>query len=460
MAKMKQMTPYKFKALKLKQDVQKILGFDEHGQGAAAPVAQEHLPAMGRARPKKPRLPHQKYGVESPINNMGETLGSGSTKAHDIAKMQNVELVMSDGQVKIMPTRIPAVGHCAVIDWVNLTVHQDTFLATSGKCLFDAQDYVIEASRLCHKIFGFGVTAEYGKILNFYRNSWVLGDGFGFVCYGGQRDTLMIVLNGSGCLHAAEGWERRLYQFLTTTAKRPQLTRIDLAHDDFESKFITPQWAEAQWIEGNMSLCANAPNIEKRGNWHRPNGRGRTLYIGSRESGKFARFYEKGKKEGDIESAWTRAEIELKSSDRLIPLDILLTPSDYFLGTYPCLAFLKSEITTPERIKVKQKAASITFERSIEIVKTQMGRYITFLRGHFNDDDVLLAKISHPDRESVPKRLKQALKGLNTCGDFLHELEPLKLSALAAMSKPILEIDWSLLNGQPTLKGGEWVSAY
>ncbi|MBL0230432.1 MAG: replication initiation factor domain-containing protein [Moraxellaceae bacterium] len=120
---------------------------------------------------------------------------------------------------------------------------------------------------------------------------------------------LMIVLNGSGCLHAAEGWERRLYQFLTNTAKRPQLTRIDLAHDDFESKFITPQWAEAQWIEGNMSLSANAPNIEKRGNWHRPNGRGRTLYIGSRESGKFARFYEKGKKEGDIESAWTRAEI-------------------------------------------------------------------------------------------------------------------------------------------------------
>lgn len=460
MSKMKQTTPYKLKAIKQKQDVQKIFGFDEHGQGAVAPVAQEHLPATGRARAKKSRLPHQKHGVETPINNMGETLGGGTTKAHDIAKMQNVELVMSDGQIKIMPTRIPAVGHCAVIDWVNLTVHEDTFLGTSGKQLFDTQDYVIEASRICHKIFGFGVTADNQKIMNFYKNSWILGDGFGFVCYGGQADTLMIVLSGTGCLHAAEGWERRLYQFLTTTAKRPQLTRIDLAHDDFESKFITPQWAEAQWVEGNMSLCANAPNIEKRGNWHRPNGRGRTLYIGSRESGKFARFYEKGKKEGDTESAWTRAEIELKSSDRLIPLDILLTPSDYFLGAYPCLAFLKSEITTPERIKVKQKAASITFERSIEIVKTQMGRYITFLRGHFNDDDVLLAKISHPDRESVPKRLKQALKGLNTCGDFLHELEPLKLSALAAMSKPILEIDWSLLNGQPTLKGGEWVSAY
>lgn len=410
---------------------------------------------------KKPRLPHQKHGVDSPpFNNMGETSGSGSEKARDLAILQNVELVMADGQVKIKPTRIPAAGHCAVIDWVNLTVHQDTFVFTSGEHLLDAQDYVLEASRLCHKIFGFGVTLDNQKMMNFYKNSWVLGDGFGFVCYGGQADTLMIVLNGSGCLHAADGWEFRLHQFLTKTAKRPQLTRIDLAHDDFNSTFISPEWAENQWIDGNMSLCANAPNIEKRGNWHRQNGRGRTLYIGSRESGKFARFYEKGKKEGDKTSLWTRAEIELKSSDRLIPLDILLNPSDYFLGAYPCLAFLKSELTTPERIKVKQKAASITFERSIEIVKTQMGRYITFLRQYFNDDEAFLAKISHPDPDAIPKRLKQTLKGLNTCGDFIHELEQSKLSVLAAMSKPITDIDWSLINGKPTLKGGEWVVAF
>ena len=39
MSKMKQTTPYELKAIKQKQDVQKIFGFDEHGQGAAAPVA-------------------------------------------------------------------------------------------------------------------------------------------------------------------------------------------------------------------------------------------------------------------------------------------------------------------------------------------------------------------------------------------------------------------------------------
>lgn len=408
---------------------------------------------------KKPRLPHQKHGVESPDNNMGETPNFCPKKAADIAIFQDVQLVMSDGEVKIMPTRIPAVGHCAVIDWVNLTIHEDTFCKTAKTPLFDALQFVYEASRVCESIFGFGVTADNQKTMNFYKNSWVLGDGFGFVCYGGQRDTVMIVLNGSGCLNAAQGWESRLYQFLTQQAVRPQLTRVDLAHDDFESTFITPEWAESQWVQGNMSLAANAPNIEKRGNWHRPNGRGRTLYIGSRESGKYARFYEKGRKEGDKESLWTRAEIELKSSDRLIPFDILLTPSDYFLGAYPCLAFLKTELTTPQRIKVKEKTATITFNRALEVLKNQYGKYITFMRNHFDNDELLLSKISHSDKNIVPKRLQAPLKGLNTCTTFLHHFDDMKLTAESVLAMPWDEVNFLIKNGKPTLSGGQWGTA-
>ncbi|MDP2904597.1 MAG: replication initiation factor domain-containing protein, partial [Methylovulum sp.] len=37
-----------------------------------------------------------------------------------------------------------------------------------------------------------------------------------------------------------------------------------------------------------------APNIEQAGNWLNPNGKGRTLYIGQRASGKLLRIYEKG----------------------------------------------------------------------------------------------------------------------------------------------------------------------
>lgn len=460
MGKMKETTPYQLRAIKEKQTTQQILSFASPVESAAAPIAQELVPAMGRARAKYQRLPHQKHGGESPVNNMGETGGDDTEKARDLAKFDNVELVMSDGQVKMLPLRIPALGECAVIDWVNLTFHEDTLCKTAGKQLVACNDFILEASRIMEKIFGFGITNDNGKIMNFYKNSWVLGDSFGFICFGGQRSTMMLVLNGTGCLHALQGWERRLNIFLTTVAVRPTITRCDLAHDDFESKNITVDWAEQQWLEGGLSCGARSPNIEKRGNWHRPNGKGRTLYIGCRDSGKFTRFYEKGKKEGDKSSVWTRAEVELKSSDRVIPFDILLTPSDYFLGAYPCLAFLKSNFSTPQRIKVKEKAAFIAYERSIEIVKNQAGKYITFLRRFFQNDDLLLAKISHADPYVIPKRLENPLKSLETCTTFLHNFNYLKLSPEVVFAKPFFGVDWVIAKGKPTLKGGEWELAY
>jgi phage replication initiation protein len=461
MGKLKETSSRKLQDLKIKNDIQEILGFIEVKDDAAAQESVELVPDLGRARVKKTRLPHQKHGVDCPpFNNMGETSGLCPEKSHDIAMMRNVELVMSDGQVKIIPTRIPTENHCAVIDWVNLTVHQDTFLKTSGRVLFDTLDYVFEASRICEQLFGFGVTADNAKIMNFYKNSWVLGDNFGYVCHGGQADTLMIVLNGTGCINAIQGWEKRLHHFLTQVSIRPQITRIDLAHDDFEAAHVTPDWAEQQWIEGNMSLSANAPNIEKRGNWHRPNGRGRTLYIGCRKSGKFSRIYERGRKEGDKESLWTRFEIELKSSDRLVPLDIFLNPSAYFLGAYPCLVFLKNQLITPQRIKVKQQTAKISLERSIEIVKTQVGRYVTFLRKFFNNDELFLSKISHSDPNAIPKRLELPLRGLNTSTTFLHDNPHLQLTPEAVLAMPLDALKWVIENGKPTLKGGQWDLAY
>ncbi len=387
---------------------------------------------------------------------MGVTGDSGLEKARDLAKFEQVELVMSDGEVKMLPLRIPAIGECAVIDWVNVTFHEDTLCKTANTQFIADYDFILEASRLMEKILGFGITGDNQKIMNFYKNSWILGDKFGYLCFGGQRNTMMLVLNGTGCLHAAAGWERRLNIFLTTVAVRPTITRCDLAHDDFEGNFINVDWAETQWVEGNMSCGARAPNIERRGNWHRPNGKGRTLYIGCRESGKFARFYEKGKKEGDKESTWCRAEAELKSSDRVIPFDVLLTPSDYFLGVYPCLAFLKTEITTPQRIKVKEKTAVIAYHRSIEIVKNQAGKYITFLRRFFQNDDLLLAKISHADPHVIPKRLENPLKSLETCTTFLHDFDYLKLSPELVFAKPFFGVDWVIAKGQPTLKGEQW----
>jgi hypothetical protein len=119
----------KFKEVILKKNTQVATACEVEDEEATTRTTRS-------ARAKKPRLPHQKHGGDCPpVNNMGETLGGGSEKARDLAKLQNVELVMSSGEIKILPTRIPAIGHCAVIDWLNLTVHEDTFVKTSGNLM-------------------------------------------------------------------------------------------------------------------------------------------------------------------------------------------------------------------------------------------------------------------------------------------------------------------------------------
>ena len=82
-----------------------------------------------------------------------------------------------------------------------------------------------------------------------------------------------------------------------------------------------------QWdTDGGFFNCGGRnPEINKLGDWKRINGKGLTFTVGNRESSKFLRCYERGKKEGDslslVDTTWS---LELKSSDRYLPLDVLI----------------------------------------------------------------------------------------------------------------------------------------
>ncbi|MDO8933114.1 MAG: replication initiation factor domain-containing protein, partial [Rhodocyclaceae bacterium] len=136
---------------------------------------------------------------------------------------------------------------------------------------------IIEVSIYCESIFGFGITAKRDKGANFYHRSWELGEGLGMVCYGGQRDTVLISLSGEGCGAAKPGWENRLYQFLEHQAKRPRITRVDLAHDDFNGSRYSCDKAVADFDAGLFNAGGRTPDIEQRGNWKTHNGKGRTV---------------------------------------------------------------------------------------------------------------------------------------------------------------------------------------
>jgi len=342
---------------------------------------------------------------DAPINNMGQTV---------VAELETVDLVMAGGVVKQVMVRGRAEGECAIIDWVNFSVLEDTWFRTARETLIGDEQIVTEASRQLEKIFGFGVTAHREKGLNFFRDSWVLGDDMGFVCFGGQRQKMGITLNGLGCANAAAGWEKRLFDFLTKIAIQPQISRIDLAHDDFTGAYLSVDWAEQQWHEHGFTARTGGlpPEIQRVGNWHRPSGKGRTLTIGRRTSGKFLRFYEKGRKEGDKNSLWCRAEFEFKSSDRVIEFDVLLHPSDYFCDGYPCISqFAKTE--TPKRHELKVQTAHIVMDAYVENVNVAYGKGIRQLR-NIHGDKATLDLLCHPDVNAWPKRMKPLGASLDT----------------------------------------------
>ena len=323
----------------------------------------------------------------------------------------HVQLVMTEsGKVETVMVRRPAENQFCIIDWVNFSVAEETWCKTAREQLVSDEQFICEASRQLEKIFGFGVTEKCKTGKNFFKESWVLGDGMGFVCFGGQKSKMGIIVSGHGCLHALPGWEIRLHDFLTKTAVSPKISRVDLAHDDFDGGYLSVDWAYEQWRSSRFSFKKGGrpPEIQKHGNWDRPSGKGRTLTVGMRSSSKFVRFYEKGRMEGDKESNWCRCEIEFKNTNTIIRPDVLLNPSEFFKGAYPCIEELEkfgSVASESARFEVKQRAAVINHDAAEKWLTVQCGKYIRVWRELYGDKEAL-DRLCCAEEDYWPKRLK------------------------------------------------------
>ena len=364
--------------------------------------------------------------LDTPINKMGvqefESMHS-HLKDADLPlpferqfAVPHLHMVMTARGAKQVQCRLPADNEIAVIDWVNFTDSCATLNHKFVNAIKDDQiineaelnfAMALEIEKHIEHIFGLQLTlADKGK-KNMYQSSFEIGDKCGFVCVGGQRNTYLVMLSGRGCSMAKEGWEQRLYTFLTTVATRGKLTRIDIAHDDFDGTKINLDWGNMMDGMGGFQNGNRPPNVEHKGNWKRPNGRGRTLNIGSRESGMYLRLYEKGRAEGDPDDNWQRAEVEFKSRDRILPFTMLLSPSEYFIAAYPCFQMLSEDIQ-PERIETMKKAATINAHAALEIIKKQYGKYINVFKQVFEPEE-LINIISCSDPLAYPKRLDHVL---------------------------------------------------
>lgn len=288
---------------------------------------------------------------------------------------------------------------------------------------------------------------------NYQYSATLYADGVnaGIIAWGGKNLGCYVSFMGTGC-DALD--IPRLFQEIKNIPEI-KITRIDLAHDDFSGKrsiavarkyakkggfstggrpcsymYIESGTLSNKYIKDNFKEVTDSKSTAKKSYGFMPS-KGRSLYIGSRESGKLLRVYEKGKQMGDPKDKWVRWELELHSSQRVIPLEAMIKPSEYLAGAYPALSFLNEEQSV---IKTIVKRTKMTVEKIIEnqVISTRKAINMMRFLCDMSDSEIIdkfLKGLADPfSRESFPKRLnmvpteKEYLKGLEMNQDYSQQL--------------------------------------
>ena len=361
--------------------------------------------------------------VDTLINNM-RVIGGRSPKFRreltekKIALSKNAvsacDTIVFDGRKpKLQTIRKPTNKQIAFIDWITVSFHVATINPKFVRTGQDDDEYmemcrsaVMDLTPSLMSIFGkkYHITKQFQKGRNFYQYSFDIGEGLGFVCIGGQRNTVSITVSGNGLSMAQNGWEFQLFNFLEN-AQRGKITRIDLAHDDIKGEYLNVYELDKLESAGGFHCGGARSSVRHDGNWkyNDPNNQGLTLYVGNRTSGKMMRAYEKGKQLGEANSKWTRVEVEYKSADRNIPFDVLLNPSAYFMGAYPCFETL-FQFETSKKVETKRKTVEVTLDHSFEVIKKQFGKYFAYFKKVMTLEDII-ERVRHDDENIMPSRL-------------------------------------------------------
>lgn len=258
-------------------------------------------------------------------------------------------------------------------------------------------------------------------------------EGVGLAAYCGNSNTVHFEITGSGCAQVKD-WQEVVD---VIEGEGGKLTRVDVAADDMTGQRYNIAWAQDQYHSGGFKpprgMHPNAHLWSDEGS-----GKGCTYYVGSRESGKLFRGYEKGKQLGDPESPWFRVEVEYRAVHRTLPVQMLLDPGAYLAGAYPCLSDIADDQRRPLTVAY-ESAAKI--ERAVEHARKQAGRVLHMLIALYGGDiGAAMARLHIPE---MPRRLVGVARTLLTIRDcentytscrppdFLRDATPAEAIALA-----------------------------
>lgn len=303
-----------------------------------------------------------------------------------------------------------------------------TFFMSVGKDIFANCEYSTADLWEDH----FQLIERAGGVFGYRRAFDLVLDGhiIGLAASGGQQGSCYVSVTGNGCrlldLHAVH----RVLRGLPLV----KLTRVDVALDDFAGVTGGYDAAEQAFLDDQFVTRGKPPQcdrngsggVKKAGTREIEYTKGRTFYVGSRAGGKLYRGYEKGKQGGDTESLWFRHEVELRSSNREIPLHILTKPDQYFAGFYPWSAHVLELVaeadaaTVPEAVTVPirkrdtqsvKMAAVAQYNRSVENARRVVGGVINVMRKArgLSDEQIIDQLI----RDAVPRSMHRvAVPGL------------------------------------------------
>lgn len=292
----------------------------------------------------------------------------------------------------------------------------------SGACS-QAFDLAREVAQVLGKDFVVNTQLKPGQDFYKYRISidrvghecaWV-----GFLAAGNgkakaaQDQSLHVNIQGHGCTFAQLGWREKMADVIDM--HRGKITRADLAVDYFDglgfdfAQLLEDYRADLFKVRGKNPACSLA------GDW--ANRSARSMYVGSRQSGKITNIYEKGDALFGVkaESPWVRIELRYGDQLRVLPTDILRKPDSFFAGAsewHEVMLHAAGSYRMPSPVpchkKLEQQTVIAEVTRNLrwlrDSAKATVIAALTFM------DYATLLQFIDPDQKLLPGRLKKFSK--------------------------------------------------
>lgn len=252
-------------------------------------------------------------------------------------------------------------------------------LRETPDCDFDASTQALDLAQTVAQALGpdFTVNVEFKKGHDFYKFRWCIERNnvecgwVGFLSSGesprqqAQAQTIHCNLFGMACTFAASGWRDRLADIVEE--REATLTRCDLALDFFDGYQGGIQAIRDDYNAGRCNVGGKLLKVNFVGDWSEHSKGARSIYFGSKEAGKETNAYEKGDQLFGVDagSPWLRLELRYGNKLRVLPVDMLRRPADFFAGAsdwHAAALALAGAVVSAEKVSTVERLPLETVE--------------------------------------------------------------------------------------------------